>query len=64
MDLQGVMQQLKAWEHPKMRAVNAKHGAGENQFGVNLGKLRGLAAKSNATTHWRWSFGNRETSMR
>ena len=24
-----------------MRAVNAKHGAGENQFGVNLGKLRG-----------------------
>ena len=26
-----------------MRAVNAKHGAGENQFGVNLGKLRGLA---------------------
>jgi len=23
-DLQGVMKQLKAWEHPKMRAVNAK----------------------------------------
>jgi 3-methyladenine DNA glycosylase AlkD len=45
MDMQGVMKQLKAWEHPKMRAVNAKHGAGENQFGVNLGKLRGLAAK-------------------
>ena len=45
MDLQGVMKQLKAWEHPKMRAVNAKHGAGDNQFGVNLGKLRGLAGK-------------------
>ena len=45
MDLQSVMKQLKAWEHPKMRAVNAKHGAGENQFGVNLGKLRGLAGK-------------------
>ena len=28
-----------------MRAVNAKHGAGDNQFGVNLGKLRGLAGK-------------------
>ena len=26
-----------------MRAVNAKHGAGDNQFGVNLGKLRALA---------------------
>ena len=45
MDLQGVMKQLKAWEDPKMRAVNAKHGAGDNQFGVNLGKLRGLAGK-------------------
>jgi 3-methyladenine DNA glycosylase AlkD len=45
MDRQSVMKQLAAWEHPKMRAVNAKHGAGENQFGVNLGKLRGLAAK-------------------
>ena len=45
MDLQSVMKQLKAWEHPKMRAVNAKHGAGDNQFGVNLGKLRGLAGK-------------------
>lgn len=45
MDLQGVMKQLEAWEHPKMRAVNAKHGAGDNQFGVNLSKLRGLAVK-------------------
>jgi uncharacterized protein YqeY len=44
-DLQSVMKQLKAWEHPKMRAVNAKHGAGDNQFGVNLGKLRGLAGR-------------------
>ena len=52
MDLQSVMKQLKAWEHPKMRAVNARHGAGDNQFGVNLGKLRGLAGKSNAITNW------------
>jgi 3-methyladenine DNA glycosylase AlkD len=44
-DLQSVMKELRAWEHPKMRAVNAKHGAGENQFGVNLSKLRGLAGK-------------------
>ena len=45
MDLQSVMKQLRAWEHPRMRAVNAKHGAGDNQFGVNLGKLRGLAGR-------------------
>ena len=45
MDLHSVMTQLEAWEDPKMRAVNAKHGAGDNQFGVNLGKLRGLAGR-------------------
>ena len=45
MDLHSVMKQLKTWEDPRMRAVNAKHGAGDNQFGVNLGKLRGLAGK-------------------
>jgi 3-methyladenine DNA glycosylase AlkD len=28
-----------------MRAVNIKHGAGENHFGVNLSKLRALAKK-------------------
>jgi 3-methyladenine DNA glycosylase AlkD len=44
-DQHSVMKQLKAWEHPKMRAVNAKHGAGANQFGVNLGKLRSLATQ-------------------
>jgi len=44
-DQHSVMKQLKAWEHPKMRAVNAKHGAGTNQFGVNLGKLRSLATQ-------------------
>ena len=52
-DLHSVMKQLKAWEEPKMRAVNAKHGAGDNQFGVNLGKLRALAGKINRDHNWR-----------
>ncbi|MGH9308518.1 MAG: DNA alkylation repair protein [Vicinamibacterales bacterium] len=43
MDTQSVMKQLKGWEHPGMRAVNARHGAGENQFGVTLSNLRDLA---------------------
>jgi 3-methyladenine DNA glycosylase AlkD len=43
MDKHSVMKQLKTWEHPGMRAVNAKHGASENQFGVKLSHLRDLA---------------------
>jgi 3-methyladenine DNA glycosylase AlkD len=61
MDLPSVMKQLKAWEHPKMRAVNAKHGAGENQFGVNLSKLRALAVKikrDHALALELWASGN------
>ena len=44
-----------------MRAVNAKHGAGDNQFGVNLGKLRGLAGKikrDHALALELWKSGN------
>jgi 3-methyladenine DNA glycosylase AlkD len=40
-----IVKQLEAWGDPKMRAVNIKHGAGENHFGVNLSKLRALAKK-------------------
>jgi len=61
MDLRSVMTQLKAWEHPKMRAVNAKHGAGDNQFGVNLSTLRGLAGtikRDHALALELWKSGN------
>ena len=64
MDLQSAMKQLKAWEHPKMRAVNAKHGAGDNQFGVNLGKLRGLAGKIKRDHNLALELWNPETSTR
>ena len=45
MNLQDVMTQLEAWGSPNARKLFAKHGAGDNQFGVTLGKLRGLAKK-------------------
>ena len=39
------LKQLKALGDPKVRAQNAKGGAGENQFGVSLGDIRKLAKK-------------------
>lgn len=61
MDLQAVMTQLEAWEDPKLRAVNAKHGAGDRQFGVNLGRLRGLGKsikRDHALALALWKSGN------
>lgn len=45
MDPISVMRQLEAWGDAHMRAVNARHGAGDNQFGVKLSHLRDLAKK-------------------
>lgn len=45
MNLQEVMAQLEAWGSPNARKLFARQGAGDNQFGVTLGKLRGLAKK-------------------
>ena len=50
MTLNEILKQLKALGNEKMRAQNAKnntfgHGAGDNQFGVSLGDIRGLAKK-------------------
>jgi len=45
MDFDAVWQQLEAWGTESVRRSNAKAGAGENQFGVMMGKLRGLAAQ-------------------
>lgn len=43
MKVQEVLKQLEALGDEKVRKHNAKHGAGENQFGVKLGDLRALA---------------------
>jgi 3-methyladenine DNA glycosylase AlkD len=39
------LEQLKALGNEKVRAQNAKSGAGTNQFGVSLGDIRALAKK-------------------
>ncbi len=61
-----VMKRLEAWGDPRVRAVNARHGAGENQFGIILSKLRGLA-KELKTDHplalELWATGNAEAML-
>ncbi|MFO1500759.1 MAG: DNA alkylation repair protein [Verrucomicrobiota bacterium] len=45
MTLNDAIKQLQALAEEKMRARNAKNGAGDNQFGVPLGDIRALAKK-------------------
>ena len=45
MTLNETLKQLKALGNEKVRAQNAKRGAGDNQFGVSLGDIRKLAKK-------------------
>lgn len=43
MKLREALAQLEALGNDRMRAHNAKHGAGEKQFGVRLGDIKALA---------------------
>ena len=43
--LKEALAQLEALGNEKVRARNSKNGAGDNQFGVQLGDIRKLAAK-------------------
>lgn len=45
MTLSETLDELKARGEARVRAQNAKQGAGENQFGVPLGEIRKLAKK-------------------
>jgi len=45
MTLNETLKQLQALGNSKVRAQNAKSGAGDNQFGVSLGDIRALAKK-------------------
>src|SRR5687767_6850813 len=45
MTLNETLEQLEALGSAKVRAQNAKSGAGDNQFGVSLGDIRALAKK-------------------
>ena len=48
MKLAEALAKLEALSDPKVRARNAKSGAGDDQFGVPLGDIRKLAAKIKA----------------
>lgn len=45
MRLDEVLEKLKEFGDEKVRERNKKHGAGDNQYGVPLGKLRPIAKK-------------------
>ena len=61
MTLNETLKQLKALGNAKVRARNAKSGAGDNQFGVSLGDIRVLAKKirtDHALARSLWETGN------
>jgi 3-methyladenine DNA glycosylase AlkD len=61
MTLPEVLKQLKALGNEKVRALNTRHGAGDNQFGVSLGEIRTLAKKirtDHALALSLWETGN------
>ena len=61
MTLNETLKQLKALGNAKVRAQNAKSGAGDDQFGVSLGDIRTLAKKiktDHALALSLWDTGN------
>lgn len=55
------LEALRALGSEKMRAYNAKHGAGDDQFGVSLGEIRALAKRirtDHALALALWDTGN------
>jgi 3-methyladenine DNA glycosylase AlkD len=61
MTLQETLEQLQALGNAKVRAQNAKSGAGHDQFGVKLGDIRALAKKirtDHALARSLWETGN------
>ena len=61
MTVEDALEQLAALGNEKVRAHNAKYGAGDNQFGVKLGDIRALAKKiksNHALGKALWETGN------
>jgi 3-methyladenine DNA glycosylase AlkD len=61
MTLKETLKELKDLGHEKVRAQNAKSGAGVNQFGVSLGQIRVLAKRirtHHALALSLWDTGN------
>lgn len=66
MTFEQVYAQLEAWGSERGRAINARQGAGDNQFGALMGDVRRLA-KSLKTQHELgqalWATGNMEAQI-
>lgn len=66
MSFENVFAQLEACGSESARKMYARHGAGDNQFGVTLGNLRGLAKKLK-TNHGLalqlWATGNADAMI-
>ena len=64
--LEETLAQLEALGNEKVRARNRKHGAGENQFGAQLGDIRKVAAKIKANHPLAlalWETGNLDARL-
>jgi 3-methyladenine DNA glycosylase AlkD len=66
MTLSEILKQLEELGNEKMRAHNAKYGAGDNQFGVKLGDIRALAKKIRSNQKLAmslWKTGNVDAQL-
>ncbi|RYG34046.1 DNA alkylation repair protein [bacterium] len=66
MGLDEAMNRLRALGNEKMREMNAKNGAGEDQFGVKMGDLRTLAKEIKANPELAaalWQTGNLDAML-
>ena len=66
MTLDEALEQLRALGNAKVRAQNAKAGAGDDQFGVSLGDIRKVAAKiktDHQLTLALWATGNADAQF-
>lgn len=66
MTVEKILEELKALGTEKMRAQNAKRGAGENQFGVRFGDIRKVAKKIKTNHELAlalWETGNIEARL-
>ena len=66
MTLDDVMERLQGLGSEKVRALNIRNGAGENQFGVKLGDLRALAKEIRTNPELAdalWKTGNADAML-
>lgn len=66
MTVEEVMARLRPLGNERMRALNVRNGAGDNQFGVKLGDLRSLAKEIKANPDLAaglWATGNADAQL-